>query len=152
MTGVWTGEASIEFVTVGDPGNAADTAVMWWDGGTTGYGSVPYVYQMGKYDVTVGQYVEFLNAVAKTDTYGLYNSTMHWSPINITRSGDSGSYSYAVAAVARRSPIFPSAMFCGARRRDSATGWKTASPPVPKAAGRRKLGHTRSTERLRPPR
>ena len=30
-----------------------------------------YVYQMGKYDVTVGQYVQFLNAVAKTDTYGL---------------------------------------------------------------------------------
>ena len=57
-TGTWTGAASLEFVTVGDPGNAADTA--------TGslYGSVPYVYQMGKYDVTVGQYCQFLNAVA----------------------------------------------------------------------------------------
>ena len=39
-----------------------------------GYGSVGYAYQMGKYDVTVGQYCQFLNAVAKTDTYGLYNS------------------------------------------------------------------------------
>ena len=31
---------------------------------------------MGKYDVTVGQYCQFLNAVAATDTYGLYNSYM----------------------------------------------------------------------------
>ena len=31
---------------------------------------------MGKYDVTLGQYCQFLNAVAKTDTYGLYNSLM----------------------------------------------------------------------------
>jgi hypothetical protein len=65
-TGIWTGSASLEFVTVGNPGNAVDTA--------TGYGSVPYVYQMGKYDVTVGQYTAFLNAVATTDTYGLYNT------------------------------------------------------------------------------
>ena len=59
-TGTWTGLASLEFVTVGDAGNAADTA--------TGslYGSVPYVYRMGKYDVTVGQYCQFLNAVAET--------------------------------------------------------------------------------------
>ena len=42
----------------------------------TGYGAVGYVYQMGKYDVTVGQYCQFLNAVAATDTYGLYNSYM----------------------------------------------------------------------------
>ena len=67
------GQTSLQLVTVGDPGNAADTAVMareWHD--TTGYGSVPYVYNIGKYDVTVGQYCQFLNAVAKTDTYGLY--------------------------------------------------------------------------------
>ena len=61
------GQTSLQFVTVGDPGNAADTA-------TGCYGSVGYTYQMGKYDVTVGQYCQFLNAVAKTDTYGLYNS------------------------------------------------------------------------------
>ena len=55
-----TGDTSLQFVTVGDPGNAADPS--------TGYGSVGYTYQMGKYDVTVGQYCQFLNAVAKTDT------------------------------------------------------------------------------------
>ena len=61
------GETSVQFVTVGDPGNAADS---------TGYGSVANVYWMGKYDVTVGQYVQFLNAVAATDTYGLWDSNM----------------------------------------------------------------------------
>ncbi len=50
--GSWNGLASLQFVTVGDPGNVADT---------TGYGSVGNVYQMGKYDVTVGQYCQFLN-------------------------------------------------------------------------------------------
>ena len=54
---------------------------------------------MGKYDVTVGQYCQFLNAVAKTDTYGLYNSSMNaldFPTIAITQSGTSGNYSYSV--------------------------------------------------------
>ena len=109
ITGTWTGSASLEFVTVGDPGNAADTLKMY--DGTTGYGSVPYVYQMGKYDVTVGQYCQFLNAVAKTDTYGLYSNSMATalSTIKITRSGASGSYSYLVTgshAQGANCPIF----------------------------------------------
>ena len=90
-----TGQTSLQFVTVGDPGNAADTTVM----DARCYGSVPYVYQMGKYDVTVGQYCQFLNAVAKTDTYGLYNSGMAtdmFPTIGITQSGSSGNYSYSV--------------------------------------------------------
>ena len=63
---------TIDTVTVGDPGNAADTH----HSGTTGYGSVSYTYNIGKYEVTAGQYTAFLNAVAKTDTYGLYNTDM----------------------------------------------------------------------------
>jgi len=87
-----SGETSLRFVTVGKPGNAADT---------TGYGSVPYTYQMGTYDVTLAQYADFLNAVAKTDTYGLYNSNMgngggELYPFGIGRSGSPGSYSYSV--------------------------------------------------------
>ena len=58
-------------VTVGNPGNAADTR---YD--ATGFGSVGYVYQIGKYEVTAGQYTEFLNAVAKADPNGLYNTAM----------------------------------------------------------------------------
>jgi len=40
----------IDWVTVGDPGNPADTEVM--SDGTTGYGSVDYVYRISKYEVT----------------------------------------------------------------------------------------------------
>jgi len=88
-----SGQTSMQFVTVGDPGNAPDT---------TGYGAVGYAYQMGQYDVTVAQYTQFLNAVAATDTYGLYNSLMAtdypgWSiRFGIARSGSPGSYTYSV--------------------------------------------------------
>jgi len=56
---------------------------------------------MGKFEVTAGQYTAFLNAVAKTDTYGLYNTSMdtevYASGCNIKRSGVSGNYIYTVA-------------------------------------------------------
>jgi formylglycine-generating enzyme required for sulfatase activity len=108
------GEANLQFVTVGGPGNAADPA--------TGslYGSVGYTYQMGEYDVTVGQYCQFLNAVAATDTYGLYNSYMgtDYSTVGITQSGSPGSYTYSVSYnasawssyVAYNSSLYPSAL------------------------------------------
>ena len=70
---------TIDMVTVGNPGNAPDTEVMTCCGsstGTTGYGSVGYRYRIGKYEVTAGQYTEFLNAVAKADPNGLYNTEM----------------------------------------------------------------------------
>ena len=72
------------------------------DYGLTGHGAVSYTYQMGKYDVTAAQYTQFLNAVAKTDTFGLYNAAMSNPPTSpntvgcgITRSGDPGNYTYA---------------------------------------------------------
>ena len=93
--GTWTGDASLSFVTVGDAGNAADPS--------TGFGSVGYTYQMGKYDVTTAQYVQFLNAVAKNDSYGVFNADMAtYYPtycgvnIGISRSGSPGGYTYAV--------------------------------------------------------
>ena len=115
------GEASLQFVTVGNPGNVADY---------TGFGSVGYTYQMGQYDVTVGQYCQFLNAVAATDTYGLYNSYMAmnssgtpWATqsmptVGIVRSGSSGSYTYSVSYnsvtwssyVSYNSSLYPSAL------------------------------------------
>ncbi|MEY3895678.1 MAG: hypothetical protein RLZZ214_1197, partial [Verrucomicrobiota bacterium] len=48
-----TATVVIDYVPVGNAGNAADT---------TGYGAVSYAYQMGKYEVTNAQYAEFLNA------------------------------------------------------------------------------------------
>src|SRR6185295_8812689 len=52
------------------PGNAADTC------GTVGDGAVNYVYKIDAYKVTTAQYTQFLNAIAKADTYNLWNSNM----------------------------------------------------------------------------
>ena len=81
---------NLEFVSVGDPGNAADT---------TGYGAVAYPYRMGKFDVTAAIYAQFLNAVAsQSDPFGLYNPNMAGGPgsaaCGITRTGSPGYYSY----------------------------------------------------------
>jgi len=91
---------TIDMVTVGNPGNANDPA--------TGnlYGGVNYSYQIGKYDVTIGQYTDFLNAVAATDTYSLYNGSMATDlhVAGIARSGSSGSYTYSVIAPSGTTP------------------------------------------------
>ena len=65
-----TSLVAMSMVTVGNPGNAADTR--------TGslYGAVSYSYQIGAYDVTGSQYTAFLNAVGSTDTYALYNLSL----------------------------------------------------------------------------
>ena len=79
---------TIGSVPVGNIGNANDS---------TGFGGVNYAYSIGTYEVTISQYATFLNAVAKTDTYGLYNPSMG-SDLNIagiSRSGVSGSYTYS---------------------------------------------------------
>jgi formylglycine-generating enzyme len=100
-----TGLTSLETVPVGNPGNAADTAAH--SGNSAGQGAVAYNYNIGKYEVTAGQYSLFLNAVAKTDTYGLYNTSM-WSNAygcKIQRSGTSGSYTYSVASDYANRPV-----------------------------------------------
>lgn len=96
---------SLEMVPIGNPGNAPDTEIM--SDGTTGYGSVAYPYLIGKYEVTAGQYTEFLNAVADTDTYGLYNSKMPeiGNGCGIERIGSPGSFSYSVAADWANRPV-----------------------------------------------
>jgi len=83
----------METVLVGNAGNAADSRYG-------GYGSVGYSYAIGKYEVTAGQYCEFLNAVAKIDTYGLYNTRMwsHSAGCKIQCNGDVGGYTYSVAS------------------------------------------------------
>ena len=83
----------MQFVKVGDAGNAADTS-------PAGFGAVSYEYRIGTYEVTIGQYVDFLNAVAKTDTYGLYNPNMF-----ISCSGASGSYSYTAMTPGGSNPV-----------------------------------------------
>ena len=87
-----SGQTSLQFVPVGNPGNAADPL--------TGLGAVGYAYQMGKYDVTLYQYTAFLNAVATTsDPCGLYYYKMATDfpgVVGIAQSGSAGSYSYSV--------------------------------------------------------
>ncbi len=92
----------IDTVTVGNPGNPADTRYA-----TPGYGSVDYTYNIGKYEVTVGQYAAFLNAVAAVDTYGLYNTNMAHAQngCGISRNGSSGSYTYDVDAAFVNRPV-----------------------------------------------
>ncbi|MBN1341640.1 MAG: SUMF1/EgtB/PvdO family nonheme iron enzyme [Phycisphaerae bacterium] len=62
-------------------------------------GGVDYEYNIGKFEVTTSQYCEFLNAVAATDTYGLYQTIMvtHSVGCKISRGGSAGSYTYSVA-------------------------------------------------------
>lgn len=89
---------NIDFVTIGNAGNVADS---------TGHGAVAYEYRIGKYEVTAGQYCEFLNAVAAEDTRQLYNTNM-WSltrGCQIQRSGSYGSYTYSVASDYANRPV-----------------------------------------------
>jgi len=95
---------TMDWVTVGNPGNAADT---------TTYGAVSYAYQIGKYEVTNAQYGAFLNAAAKTDSYGLYNSSM--SSLGISQSGSSGSYTYSVTTALANRPVVNVSWFDAAR-------------------------------------
>jgi formylglycine-generating enzyme required for sulfatase activity len=89
------GDIGLQFVNVGDAGNTADS---------TGFGEVDYNYSIGTYDVTMAQYAQFLNAVAKADPYGLYSPGMGAnvsSPgAGILQAGSPGSYSYSVTGSA----------------------------------------------------
>jgi formylglycine-generating enzyme required for sulfatase activity len=112
---------NIDYVPVGNAGNAADSS--------TGslYGAVAYAYQIGKNETTISQYAEFLNAVAKTDTYGLYSSKMPSGSINgITQSGSSGSFTYAVNPGSGNKPITHTSWFDAARF----TNWMHNGQPV----------------------
>ncbi len=105
---------TIDTVTVGDAGNAADT---------TGYGAVADVFAIGKYEVTISQYTSFLNSVASvtSDSYivDLWNANMT-SNLNIAGISRSGSgtlaspYSYSVIGSGNR-PIAYVSWFDAAR-------------------------------------
>jgi len=101
------GSFSGDFVTVGDPGNIADT---------TGYGAVADTFQIMKYEVTNSQYAAFLNSVATTDTYSLYNTEMgsrRWG--GITRNGSPGAFTYSVKTNMSDKPVNHVSWFDAAR-------------------------------------
>ena len=94
-----TQAAAPETVPVGNPGNKVDD---------TGFGAVTYEYRIGKYEVTNDEYCEFLNAVAKSDSHGLYDGRMDGGPENwggIRRSGSYGSYTYTARDGMGKKPV-----------------------------------------------
>jgi formylglycine-generating enzyme len=98
-----------EWVTVGDPGNVADS-------GTIAFGAVATEFQIMKYEVTNQQYTDFLNAVAATDPYSLYNPSMGSNARGgITQSGTSGAFTYAVKANMSDKPVNYVSWFDAAR-------------------------------------
>jgi len=85
---------------VGNPNNPADS---------TGYGAVPYSYNIGTYDVTNSQYVAFLNSNDPTgaDPLALYNGNMSnaaYGGINFN-SGAHASDMYSVISGKANNPV-----------------------------------------------
>jgi formylglycine-generating enzyme required for sulfatase activity len=78
---------NMEFVTIGNAGNAADTQVMWTDG-TTGYGAVGYNYRIGKYEVTNAQW----NAFAATAGVPTEDPTINQQPANFVSWYDAAQF------------------------------------------------------------
>jgi formylglycine-generating enzyme required for sulfatase activity len=70
---------NIDFVNIGHAGNAADTQVM--SDGTSGYGSVSYNYQMGKYEITNSQWNTFTTSAGAPigNPSSAYNSSTYWT-------------------------------------------------------------------------
>ena len=101
----------IEWVTVGDPGNTANIRLFVRD-----YGAVAASFQIMKYEFTNQQYTDFLNSVAATDTYSLYNTNMGSNARGgISRSGSSGSYSYSAKTNMGDKPVNYVSWFDAAR-------------------------------------
>jgi formylglycine-generating enzyme required for sulfatase activity len=108
----------IDWVTIGDPGNAAQSAAnrTHSESGGDGYGAVADAFKISRNETTLSQYAEFLNAKATTDPYGLYNTGMasDLTIAGITRSGTSGSYTYSVTGSGDR-PVTYVSWFDAAR-------------------------------------
>ena len=130
---------TIATVPVGNAGNAGELSGASVPGGYGPdriCGSVSYNYNIGKYEVTAGQYTDFLNKVARTDTYGLYNTNMdtavYSSGCNIKRTGSSGSYTYSVASDWANRPVnfvsyWDSCRFTNWLQNGQPTGLQTAA-------------------------
>ena len=80
---------NIQMAPVLDTGNSPDPVTL--------FGNVNHAYTIATLDITIGQYVTFLNAVAKNDAHGLYNEKMSSDLLvaGIARSGRPGHYQYS---------------------------------------------------------
>jgi formylglycine-generating enzyme required for sulfatase activity len=81
-----------------------------------------------KYEWTNSQYTDFLNSVAATDTYSLYNASMGSNARGgITRSGTSGAYTYAAKTNMGDKPVNYVNWFDAARVSNSLMNGGTSS-------------------------
>lgn len=88
----------LELLQVGDANNPADPS--------TGSGSVNRAYWMGEFEITNRQYAAFLNAVAATDSQGLFAAEMQSHPVGgINRYGSAGNYTYAPKVQMGEKPV-----------------------------------------------
>jgi hypothetical protein len=97
----------IDWVTIGDPGNACDLQNQGCFGGVAG------VYRIAKIEVTNAQYTEFLNAVAATDPNALYSTLMGFVSLSggISRSGSSGSFTYSTITGREDMPVIHASFY-----------------------------------------
>lgn len=114
-----SGSVVIDWVTIGDSGNAVQSAANRTHPigpGSDGYGAVADTYRMSRNETTISQYASFLNAVATTDPYNLYNTGMASQEFSagINRNGSPGSFSYSVIGSGDR-PISLVSWFDAAR-------------------------------------
>jgi formylglycine-generating enzyme required for sulfatase activity len=103
---------TMDWTPIGNPGNPTDpdsNSMFCGPNSNQRCGSVAYTYNIGTYEVTNGQYAEFLNAKAASDPLGLYNINMgdpsFGNSGGITRTGSSGSYSYSAIAGRENMPV-----------------------------------------------
>jgi formylglycine-generating enzyme required for sulfatase activity len=84
----------IQTVRVGNPGNPGDA--RYPDPQVTSFGGVAYAYNIGKFELTAGQYRDFLNAVdpAGSNPYGLYSDSMDSSSYGCQITWNAGSSTY----------------------------------------------------------
>ena len=87
---------NIDTVFVGLPGNPPDVNHF----GDGQFGSVPYSYRIGKFEVTNDQYADFLNSVARIDSHNLFGGLS-----GIDRSNTPTGFSYAAKPNAGNKPV-----------------------------------------------
>jgi len=107
-------DLGFRFVSIGNLNNNADLSTIYTNSSSgtpvpssiNNLGVVNKNYRIGITETTNSQYVKFLNSVASTDPFGLYDSNMSGSLIGgISRSGIEGSYSYYTKTNMEAKPV-----------------------------------------------
>jgi sulfatase modifying factor 1 len=98
---------TIDWVTVGNPGNTGQTN-NYTNGGTLTFGAVNYTFRLMKFEWTNTQYAAFLNAIDPegTNPNGVYNSSMSSNAKGgITNSGTMNGSRYTIKPNMGNKPV-----------------------------------------------